>query len=404
MIFCIMCAQHECSCIASLNRKLSHDQLLKMALLHTLNCTSERAPSEYTYTSMKPSKCVDEPATSSNPVNSSVDAHNVFDKTLHSNDKKSLYMSKACKYSFIASDYTSPEGQKLLSIKVYQKPPETDTYVCKGKNFSSKRSISEYFLSKNGVDREMPDERSKDNLLKSWQKSFFKPQVLLPHPYEDPSCDMKNPSSVQGSDKETAFNSPVPSEVPIPSRKSSYSLQFQAHNLNALDSEPGASSTVNEFVDERNLETMSSDEKCAHKNFNLNPNVNFKVFDIESLSESGEPCDNASLENNAHFGLDDAWFIPSARHTFSGADISGSASAAQLSIASSFGDSSLPICKICHTAAKPDDPLISPCRCTGTLRYIHCGCLMVFIKLLFLICQYFLFISFKINVVSFSSY
>lgn len=394
-----MCAQHDCRCISPLNRKLSHDEQLKMALVHTLNCTSERS-CECAYASMKPSKASEESASSSNYINSSIEANNVFDKTVHSNDKKSLYMSKACKYSFIASDYTSPEGQKLLSIKVYQKPPDADTYVSKSKNFSSKRSISEYFLSRNATERELPDERSKDNLLKSWQRTFFKPVTLIPPPLENPSnCDI-NLTSLHDSEKETALSSPVTNDLPIPSsRKSSYSLQTQAHNLNVFDSEPGISGTVNEFADDRNFDCGSSDEKHSHKNYNLNPNVNFKVFDIESLSESGEPCDNNSLENNAHFGLDDAWFIPSARHTFNGADISGSASAAQLSIASSFGDSSLPTCKICHTAAKPDDPLISPCRCTGTLRYIHCGCLMVsffhYIYVVLYYCSYSLYFVLK---------
>ena len=36
-----------------------------------------------------------------------------------------------------------------------------------------------------------------------------------------------------------------------------------------------------------------------------------------------------------------------------------------------------PICKFCHQRAKPNDPLISPCYCKGTIRYMHCRCLMV---------------------------
>ncbi|KAG8201273.1 hypothetical protein JTE90_016759 [Oedothorax gibbosus] len=158
----------------------------------------------------------------------------------HVSENKSLYKSKSCKYSFLASDYTSPEGQKLLSIKISQNPIES----CNG---ISKRSISEYFLREEGQRLKAADE--------------------------------------------------------------------------AGPSEP------------------------------LHPNVNFKVFDIESLSEEDRG---------------EAWFLPSA-------------SAAQLSIASSAGD--LPTCKICHTAAKPEDPLISPCRCTGTLRYIHCGCLMKWLEI-----------------------
>ncbi|KAJ6225088.1 hypothetical protein RDWZM_003633 [Blomia tropicalis] len=35
-----------------------------------------------------------------------------------------------------------------------------------------------------------------------------------------------------------------------------------------------------------------------------------------------------------------------------------------------------PICKFCHQRARPNDPLISPCHCKGTIRYMHCRCLM----------------------------
>ncbi|GIX67653.1 RING-CH-type domain-containing protein [Caerostris extrusa] len=195
------------------------------------------------------------------------------------------------------------------------------------------------------------------------------------HVDENPNCDMTS-MSLRGSRRDSALlHSMAMSDVVHPSHKSSYSLQQMPSSL--LDTEPGTS----EGVEEKLSQSGAMDDKLSHKSSTLNPNVNFKVFDIESLSEAGEPCDSVSQENNVHYGLDDAWFIPSARHTFSGADISGSASAAQLSIASSFGDSSLPICKICHTAARPEDPLISPCRCTGTLRYIHCGCLMKWLEI-----------------------
>ena len=35
------------------------------------------------------------------------------------------------------------------------------------------------------------------------------------------------------------------------------------------------------------------------------------------------------------------------------------------------------ICKICHAGGDSNDPLISPCRCMGTLQYIHGTCLTV---------------------------
>mmetsp|Transcript_11329 Transcript_11329/g.22275 ORF Transcript_11329/g.22275 Transcript_11329/m.22275 type:complete len:343 (+) Transcript_11329:29-1057(+) len=33
------------------------------------------------------------------------------------------------------------------------------------------------------------------------------------------------------------------------------------------------------------------------------------------------------------------------------------------------------ICRICFTGSYPDDPLVSPCICSGTARYIHFNCL-----------------------------
>lgn len=44
---------------------------------------------------------------------------------------------------------------------------------------------------------------------------------------------------------------------------------------------------------------------------------------------------------------------------------------------SSLSDPNAPMCKICHMNAKENDPLISPCRCSGTMQFMHCGCLMV---------------------------
>lgn len=41
-----------------------------------------------------------------------------------------------------------------------------------------------------------------------------------------------------------------------------------------------------------------------------------------------------------------------------------------------------PFCKICHLPARDDDPLISPCRCSGTVQYIHCGCLTRWLEIL----------------------
>lgn len=41
-----------------------------------------------------------------------------------------------------------------------------------------------------------------------------------------------------------------------------------------------------------------------------------------------------------------------------------------------------PFCKICHIGStKNGDKLISPCRCSGTMQYIHCGCLLKWLEI-----------------------
>ncbi|VDO95570.1 unnamed protein product [Soboliphyme baturini] len=38
------------------------------------------------------------------------------------------------------------------------------------------------------------------------------------------------------------------------------------------------------------------------------------------------------------------------------------------------------ICRICHCEAAPEAPLIAPCYCSGTLKYVHQKCLQQWIK------------------------
>lgn len=41
------------------------------------------------------------------------------------------------------------------------------------------------------------------------------------------------------------------------------------------------------------------------------------------------------------------------------------------------GTDLLPICRICQLPGDMVDPLFSPCRCSGSLRFIHYSCLKV---------------------------
>ncbi|XP_060509820.1 E3 ubiquitin-protein ligase MARCHF1 isoform X3 [Panthera onca] len=44
------------------------------------------------------------------------------------------------------------------------------------------------------------------------------------------------------------------------------------------------------------------------------------------------------------------------------------------------GSDNLKICRICHCEGDEESPLITPCRCTGTLRFVHQSCLHQWIK------------------------
>ncbi|KAK8769011.1 hypothetical protein V5799_014524 [Amblyomma americanum] len=56
--------------------------------------------------------------------------------------------------------------------------------------------------------------------------------------------------------------------------------------------------------------------------------------------------------------------------------------AAEPAVAPCFAEDCRPFCKICHMPGRDDDPLISPCRCAGTVQYIHCGCLTHWLEIL----------------------
>ncbi|XP_067123817.1 uncharacterized protein [Centruroides vittatus] len=111
------------------------------------------------------------------------------------------------------------------------------------------------------------------------------------------------------------------------------------------------------------------------RSFSLSPTVNFAVYDVESSSEADDVAFSTSkfqrnsIPQNKQEIMNHSVILP------------GSSSTARLSLASSFSDHGGPICKICHTVGRDDDPLISPCRCSGTMQYIHCGCLMRWLEI-----------------------
>lgn len=125
---------------------------------------------------------------------------------------------------------------------------------------------------------------------------------------------------------------------------------------------------INFIPDTDQLTITSSGRKKSSYKIERNPN--------RQISSSSDEWPEVTVEHHGHSRLTMA---PHPHpHTITCRPISESSSVAKLSLASSCSsDPNAPFCKICHLNAKAGDPLISPCRCAGTMQFIHCGCLMV---------------------------
>ncbi|GIY68563.1 RING-CH-type domain-containing protein [Caerostris extrusa] len=220
--------------------------------------------------------------------------------------------------------------------------------------------MSEYSITKTDEDKKGED----CNLLKSCQKFFSSQIIMSDQSVESSTYDVAN-LSLQNVRQGSSL---ITNDFTNYFHGNNYSLQ-QHLSVSLRDAEPGTS----EGIRKQNFQSVTLENKLSNES-NVNPNANCQVSDTEAHSETGDPCHN-NLQENIHLGVEDVWYIPTEHHTFGADHISRSASAAQPSI-DNFGDDNLPTCKICYTTSKPEDPLISPCRCIGTLKYIHSRCLM----------------------------
>lgn len=128
------------------------------------------------------------------------------------------------------------------------------------------------------------------------------------------------------------------------------------------------------------------EEEFRSRSFSLTPTINFAIFESESSSDTEESIEHepeqVTSENYSSVMSGEKSCMPQTiglSLPIINRTLPGCPSAAQLSLASSLGDG--PICKICHMSAKDGDQLISPCRCAGTMQYIHCGCLMRWLEI-----------------------
>lgn len=190
---------------------------------------------------------------------------------------------------------------------------------------------------------------------------------------------------------ECSFNEPKMSGIAeeLSSTTSSNSCLTATYSSSTVNSDPVAGPSGLQRPSSVHWEIGAKDDKDEDfrcRSYSLTPTINFAVFEAESSSETDDVPDShlqnlGKLNDNKTIstkGGEDAFHVPVSSIS---KVIPISPSAAQLSLASSYGDSGAPICKICHMTAKENDPLISPCRCSGTMQYIHCGCLMRWLEI-----------------------
>lgn len=93
-----------------------------------------------------------------------------------------------------------------------------------------------------------------------------------------------------------------------------------------------------------------------------------------SSTNSSNISSSSSTDNSEKAKTAGATLKPTANDN----DLSGSLSSVSSDVNT---DPMLPICKICHLNAKEDDPLITPCRCSGSVQFIHAKCLMRWLEI-----------------------
>lgn len=98
-----------------------------------------------------------------------------------------------------------------------------------------------------------------------------------------------------------------------------------------------------------------------------------KASNVIAYKSSNMPGNDSAISNHRQIECDEHESITSADDART--IYSSSSSSSSLSL-------NKPFCKVCHIGnGKNGDKLISPCRCSGTMQYIHCGCLLKWLEI-----------------------
>lgn len=117
-----------------------------------------------------------------------------------------------------------------------------------------------------------------------------------------------------------------------------------------------------------------------------NRTASFNMYQLSNAtSGGGGNPNNARRPTSAQQGMASkrGSVDSSAYKTTAASSLSSAGSSASSSTNSSTLSLDKPFCKICHLSSTRNgsDKLISPCKCSGTMQYIHCGCLLKWLEI-----------------------
>lgn len=107
-----------------------------------------------------------------------------------------------------------------------------------------------------------------------------------------------------------------------------------------------------------------------------NSNVKFEIFEEGG---SGSDCDYVDAGSGSESGLEAFRPLPPPHPLV--ASLRNGGAGTQPTMSNSSSTTSMPICRICQLPSlEPSNHLISPCRCLGSIRYVHNPCLLKWLE------------------------
>lgn len=115
----------------------------------------------------------------------------------------------------------------------------------------------------------------------------------------------------------------------------------------------------------------------SHFHSDMSPNACFSPLPQASVVVADLPLQSASVANAHDPLIHSSYSLASSSVTVN--QLQRVATGAGLCVSADLLTTSTtgPVCRICHLPYEESKPLLSPCRCSGTLQFVHNACLVV---------------------------